>query len=179
MGPPWAGVGQCRGRSVRPWQPTTATTPQRVLLSLFSGHAAVWGVFRKAIGRWRLFKEIEPGHRFQARYHSHRRRREQGETSTWVRLFNLAGGPVLIVAGFAFLPTPGPSYIIIVLGVWMLSGEFLPLACLFDWVRVRLGKLAGWIKDHWSGLPAVVKIVAALACAAALGYGAYYLRFGS
>ena len=95
----------------------------------------MWGVFRKAIGRWRLFKEIEPGHRFQARYHSHRSRREQGQKSKWVRLFNLAGGPVLIVAGFAFLLTPGPSYIIIVLGMWMLSGEFLPLARY-----VRLGR---------------------------------------
>jgi hypothetical protein len=73
--------------------------------------------FRKAIARWRLFKEIEPGHRFQTRYNNHRRRRRQGETPKWVRLLNLLGGPVLIVAGFAFLLKPGPSYIIIVIGL--------------------------------------------------------------
>jgi hypothetical protein len=33
---------------------------------------ARWGVFKKAIEKWRLFKEIEPGHRFQTRYHNHR-----------------------------------------------------------------------------------------------------------
>jgi hypothetical protein len=117
----------------------------------------MWGVFRKAIERWRLFKEIESGHRFQTRYHSHRRRRERGEGWKYGRIFNLVGGPALIVAGFAFLP----------------------LARYLDWAGARLGKLGGWIKDRWSGLPAVVRILAPLVCAAALGYGAYYLLFGS
>jgi hypothetical protein len=31
--------------------------------------------------------------------------------------FNIVGGPALIVAGLAFIPTPGPSYIIIVIGM--------------------------------------------------------------
>jgi hypothetical protein len=101
----------------------------------------MWEVFTKAIGRWRLFKEIEPGHRFQTRYHSHRHRRDQGETSKWVSLLNLVGGPALIIAGFAFIPTPGPSYIIIVIGMWMLAGEWLPLARIFDWHEVRLRDL--------------------------------------
>jgi hypothetical protein len=68
--------------------------------------------------RWRLFRELEPGHRFQTRYHNHRERRERGETSRYGRLLNLVGGSALIVAGFAFLPTPGPSYIIIGVGLW-------------------------------------------------------------
>ena len=55
--------------------------------------------------------------------------------SKWVRHFNLVGGPVLIVVGFAFLPTPGPSYIIVI-GMWMLAGEFLPLARFFHWAGV-------------------------------------------
>jgi hypothetical protein len=135
-------------------------------------------LLKKAIGRWRLFKEIEPGHRFQTRYHNHRRRRDQGETSKWVSLLNLVSGPALIVAGFAFIPTPGPSYIIIVIGMWMLAGEFLPLARFFDRLEVRLRKLGGWIKDRWSRLPAVVKVLVVLTCVAALGYGVYYLLFG-
>jgi hypothetical protein len=138
---------------------------------------AVWGVFGKVIGRWRLLKEIEPGRRFQARYHKDRRRREQGKTSKWVILLNLIGGPALIVAGFLFLPTPGPSYIIIVLGMWMLAGEFLPLARFFDRVEVRVRKLGRWTKGRWSRLPAVVKVLMVLVCVAALGYGAYLLVF--
>jgi hypothetical protein len=138
----------------------------------------MWRVFTKAIGRWRLFKEIEPGHRFQTRYHSHRRRRDQGQTSKWVSLLNLVGGPALIVAGFAFIPTPGPSYIIIVIGMWMLAGEWLPLARIFDWLEVRLRDLGRLSKDRWSRAPASVKRLVVLACVAALGYVAYYLLFG-
>ena len=127
------------------------------------------------MGQWRLFKEIELGHRFQSRYHSHRRRRDQGETSKWVSLLNFIGGPALIVAGFAFIPTPGPSYIIVVIGLWMLAGEFLPLARFFDRVEVTLRRLGGWIKGRWSDVPAVVKVLVTLVCAAALGYGTYHL----
>ncbi len=60
----------------------------------------------------------------------------------------------------------------------MLSGEFLPLARFFDQLDVRLRRLGRWIKERWVGLPAVAKILAVLICAAALGYGAYYLIFG-
>jgi hypothetical protein len=135
-------------------------------------------VFKKAIERWRLSKAIEVGHRFQTRYHSHRRRREQGQTSKYGRLFNVVGGPALIVAGLAFIPTPGPSYIIIVIGMWMLAGEFLPFARFFDRLEVRLRKLGRWIKDCWRTLPTSVKVFVALVCAAALGYGLYYLVSG-
>jgi hypothetical protein len=127
--------------------------------------------------RWQLFKEIEPGHRFQVRYNNHRQRRERGEASRYGRIFNLAGGPVLILAGFAFLPTPGPSYIIIVIGSWMLAGEFLPLARFFDRLEVKLRKMGRWIKDLWVGSPAVAKVLGVLILVAALGYGAYYLNF--
>jgi Putative transmembrane protein (PGPGW) len=123
--------------------------------------------------RWRLFKEIEPGHRFQTRYNNHRQRRERGETSRYGRIFNLAGGSALIVAGFAFLPTPGPSYIIIVIGLWMLAGEFLPLARFFDRLEVRLRELGRWIKDSWNNSSTVIRalmILAILLCVVALGY---------
>jgi hypothetical protein len=132
---------------------------------------------KKGWHRWQLFREIEPGHRFQTRYNNHRQRRERGETSSYGKIFNLAGGPALIVAGFAFLPTPGPSYIIIVIGSWMLAGEFLPLARFFDRLDVRLRNLGLWIKDLWVGSPAVVKVLVVLIFVAALGYGAYYLIF--
>ena len=135
-------------------------------------------MLEKAIGRWRLFREIEPGHRFQTRYNNHRQRRERGETSRYGRIFNLAGGPMLIAAGFAFLPTPGPSYIIIVIGLWMLAGEFLLLARFFDRLEVRLRKLGRWIKDRCNTWPTSVKVLAALVCVAALGYGIYHLVSG-
>jgi hypothetical protein len=135
-------------------------------------------VLEKAIGRWRLFREIEPGHRFQTRYNEYRQRRERGETSRYGRIFNLAAGPALVVAGLAFIPTPGPSYIIIVIGMWMLAGEFLLLARFFDRLEVRLRKLGRWIKDRCNTLPTSVKVLAALVCVAALGYAIYRLVWG-
>ena len=131
----------------------------------------------KALERWRLFWSLEAGHRFQTRYHSHRRSRLQGETPKWVRLVYLVGGPALVVAGFAFIPTPGPSYIIIVIGLWMLAGELLFLARFFDRVEVRLRRLGGWIKSRWSHWPTAVKVLVVSTCVAALGYGAYSLLF--
>jgi hypothetical protein len=127
------------------------------------------GTIGKAFGKWRLFKELEPGHRFQSRYHSHRRRRDQGETSKWVSLLNLIGGPALIIAGFLFLPTPGPSYIIVVIGLWMVAGEFLPLARFLDRLDVRLRRLGRWTKGHWSRLPDVVRVLVVLSCVARWG----------
>ncbi len=130
-------------------------------------------MFKKVIERWRLFWTLEAGHRFQTRYHNHRRRRDQGETSKWVSLLNLLSGPALIVAGIAFIPTPGPSYIIIVIGMWMLAGEFLPLARFFDRVDVRLRELGRWIRSVWIKSSAVVRALITmtiLLCIAALGY---------
>jgi hypothetical protein len=54
-------------------------------------------MLKKAIERWRLSKAIEVGHRFQTRYHSHRRRREQGQTSN------------RIVANLQTLPSSGSA----------------------------------------------------------------------
>jgi hypothetical protein len=137
------------------------------------------GAIGRVVGKWRLFRKIELGHRFQTRYHSHRRRRDKGETSKWVSLLNFVGGPALIVSGFLFISTPGPSYIIIVIGLWMLAGEFLPLARFFDRVEVRLKEIGRWTTGRWSRLPTVVKILVVLGlCVGALGYGAYHLLFG-
>ena len=133
---------------------------------------------KKGWHRWRVFREVEPGHRFQTRYNNHRQRRQRGETSSYTRILNLVGGSALVVAGFAFVPTPGPSYMIIILGMWMLSGELLPLARFFDRLDVRLRRLGRWVKSSWAGLPAVAKILLVLTGVAALGYAAYYLFFG-
>jgi hypothetical protein len=137
------------------------------------------GLFRETLDRWRLFWSLDLGHRFQSRYNNHRRRRERGETSRYGRLFNLSVGPALIVAGFLFLPTPGPSYIIIVIGSWMVAGELLIVARFFDRTEVRFRRVGGWMKGRWSRWSAAAKVLVVSICVAALGYGAYFLFFGS
>jgi hypothetical protein len=128
---------------------------------------------KKGWHQWRLFREIEPGHRFQTRYSNHRKRRERGEAWKYGRVLNLAGELALIAAGFAFLPTPGPSYIIIMIGLWMLAGEFLPLARFFDRAEVRLRDLARHIKDFWTGSPTAARALIILAIAACIAATVY------
>jgi hypothetical protein len=143
---------------------------------------AVFQYIRRVIERakegwrhWRTFREIDAGHRYQARYHFHQHRRRKGLVWRYWRLFSFTCGPILIIAGFVFIPTPGPSYIIIAIGLWLLAGELLPLARLFDRVGVRLGRFGGWIRGVWRSSPAVVKVMVILAFAAILVYGAYTL----
>ncbi len=72
-----------------------------------------------------------------------------------------------------FLPTPGPSYIIIVLGLWMLAGEFLVLARFFDRAEASLRRLGRRAKAFWTGSPAAVRVSVVLAiviCVVALIY---------
>jgi hypothetical protein len=92
-----------------------------------------------------------------------------GETSKYRRLFNLVGGPALIVAGFLFIPPPGPSYIIIVIGSWMVVGELPIVARFFDRTEVRLRRVGRWIKGQWSRWSAAAKVLVVSICVAALG----------
>jgi ABC-type multidrug transport system fused ATPase/permease subunit len=127
---------------------------------------------------WRAFRKIDEGHRYQTRYHLHLRRRRKGLVWRYWRLFSLVCGPILIVAGFIFIPTPGPSYIIIAIGLWLLAGEFLLLARLFDRLGARLGRLGRWVKSLWRASSAALKVVVVLALVVLLSYGAYTLFAG-
>ena len=133
---------------------------------------------REGWRHWRTFREIDEGHRYQSRYHFHQRRRRKGLVWRYWQPFSLLCGPVLIIAGFIFIPTPGPSYIIIAIGLWLLAGEFLLLARVFDRVGVRLGRFWRWIKGLWRGSPAAVKATILFAFATVLVYGVYSLFAG-
>ncbi len=124
---------------------------------------------------WRTFREIDAGHRYQSRYHFHQRRTRKGLVWRYWRPMSLFCGPVLIMAGFVFIPTPGPSYIIIAIGLWLLAGEFLGLARLFDKVGLKLGRFGRWIKGLWRSSPAAVRVLIVLASATLLVYGAFTL----
>ena len=133
---------------------------------------------REGWRHWRAFRKIDEGHRYQTRYHLHQRRRSKGLVWRYWRPFSLICGPILIVAGFVFIPTPGPSYIIIAIGLWLLAGEFLLLARLFDRLGARLGRLGRWVKSVWRVSPAAWKVVVVLALVVLLSYGAYTLFAG-
>jgi Putative transmembrane protein (PGPGW) len=136
------------------------------------------GWIGKALHRWRLLWTLDAGHRFQTRYHTCWFRRECGEAFRYGRTVNLSVGPLLVVAGFLFLPTPGPSFIIVVIGLWMVAGELLVMARLFDRMEVRLRKVARWVKEKvWARSPNAVKVSVVLGAAGAVLYGIYRLSF--
>ena len=146
---------------------------------------ALWEYIKRAIQKtkegwrhWRTFREIDAGHRYQARYHLHQRRTRKGLVSRYWRPMSLLCGPVLIAAGFVFIPTPGPSYIIIAIGLWLLAGEFLLLARVFDKVGARLGRLWAPIGDLWRSSHVTVKAMIVLALATLLVYAIYSLFAG-
>ncbi len=139
----------------------------------------VQGWIGKALQRWRLLWSLDAGHRFQTRYHSCRLRRQCGEAYRYGRFFNLTFVPLLVVMGFVFLPTPGPSFIIMVMGLWMVAGELLVMARLFDRVEVRLRKAARWAKGTWACTPMAARALVLLRAAAALLHAAHRLFFGS
>ena len=133
---------------------------------------------KEAWRHWRTFKEIDAGHRYQARYHLHQRRTRKGLVSRYWRPMSLLCGPVLIIAGFVFLLTPGPSYIIIAIGLWLLGGEFLVLARVFDKVGVQLGKFWQGFKGLWQGAHVVVRVMIVCALAILLVHTVYSLFAG-
>jgi hypothetical protein len=136
------------------------------------------GAFEKMKGarrRWLSFIGIEPGHRFQARYYQRRRLRERGEVPEHGRVLNLAAGFSLLITGFLL------AWIAVAAGLWLIAGEFLPLARLFDRAEVSLRKLFRLLEHLWTNASPAARllvVIATLACIAALAYAAYYLFFG-
>lgn len=136
----------------------------------------------RAVGKlrenWRLFKESEPGRRFQDRYY--RRQREGNGGLNPRKVLNIAIGGLLILAGAFMVLAPGPGWVTFFVGFWMIGGESRPAARFLDRIEVALRKLARWARDAWTRSPVAVKVLICaliLLCAAAVGYGIYYFLF--
>lgn len=121
---------------------------------------------------WRCFKESKPGHRFQDHYHDHQRS-SSGRYRLEVILC-IFGGFLIVVGGIIAVPGPGPGWLIILLGLWMVAGELLFFARYMDRVEVKLRRLARRVVGIWTISPALVKVLIKLTiliCVAVLGYG--------
>ncbi len=136
-------------------------------------------MIERARENWRRFKESKPGHRFQDRYH-HRQQGSSGRFNPRA-IFGIVGGILVVLGGVIAVPGPGPGWLIIFLGLGMLSGESKLVARFMDWGEMRLRGLAWRAVNFWANSSAAVKlliILLVLVCVAASGYGAYYLFFG-
>jgi hypothetical protein len=121
----------------------------------------------------RRFKESKPGRRFQDHYRDHQRS-NSGRHRLQVRIFYVFGGSLIVVGGIIAVPGPGPGWLIILLGSWMLAGESLFFARFIDRVEVNLRRLARRVVDICTTSSALVKgltTLTILVCVAGLGYG--------
>lgn len=120
----------------------------------------------------RRFKESKPGLRFEDHYHDHQRN-SSGRYRLQVILC-IFGGFLIVVGGVIAVPGPGPGWLIVLLGLWTLTGELLFFARFMDRVEVKLRRLARRVVGIWTLSYALVKVLITLTilvCVTGLGYG--------
>lgn len=136
-------------------------------------------MLQKIKNNWQQLTHSQPGRRFQQRYERRHRNADKGPNVGM--LLNVGAGLAIVAAGLFFLPAPGPGSLIIIVGLGLIGGEFLPLARLLDRAEVKARELAKWGKQRWARLAVPAKIVlvlAALACAVPLAIAVFNLLFG-
>jgi hypothetical protein len=119
---------------------------------------------------WEELSESKPGHRFQERY---RRRQQDEQGHILKRVILIVLGTVIALGSLFLAPLPGPGFATVFLGLAILAGELLTLACLFDRGEVGLRRVGRWIKSLWVGSPKAARNLIVLAipsCMAALAY---------
>jgi len=135
-------------------------------------------MIEKLKNEWQQFKHDEPGKRFQNSYH--RRQEESQGRLSGMKLFNILGGLVIVVAGLALVPLPGPGSAIIIVGLGMLGSEFLPVARFLDATEFKVRAAVQESKAFWAkssgGVKAIISLIA-LSCLAGAGYGIYDFFF--
>lgn len=90
-----------------------------------------------------LLKTAEPGKRFEAYFEqSH----EPGG-SHFLRIFTLASGVLIVLAGLVLMPAPGPGLLVVAAGLALMAGESRWLARRLDRVEMKLREW--W--QHWRG----------------------------
>ena len=67
------------------------------------------------------------------------------------------GGFLIVVGGIIAIPGPGPGWLIILLGLWVLAGELFFLDHFIDSVEVKLGRLARCAVGIWTVSSALMK----------------------
>lgn len=127
---------------------------------------------------WQSFTGSKPGRRFRDRY----RHRQQSDPRrfSFRKVFNVVVGLAIAVVSLFFGWAPGPGTVTFFLGVWMIAGEFRPLAGLLDWGEVRARILARPIGHVWrsSTVGKVLIVAVSMTTTVTLAYVAYRLFFG-
>jgi hypothetical protein len=104
---------------------------------------------------WQRIKRGEPGRRFRDCYESER---HHGASRTVL----CAAGIALILIGLFLVPAPVlPGWVVVMLGLALLSAAWRPLARLLDWTEPRLRFVLASGKSCWQRASKAVRIVVA------------------
>lgn len=125
---------------------------------------------------WHNFRRPRPGARFRVHY----REQAHARSSPLRRYAGAGSGAVLMLAGIALLPAPGPGTLVMIAGAVLLARGSWRAARTFDRVDLGVHRLRrlGVAKWHAGSVPVrSVLVLGGLVGAAAAGLGAYRLLF--
>jgi hypothetical protein len=89
---------------------------------------------------WRELKQGRPGRRFRERYERVRAGTGRSALRKWGLI---AGGALIVLAGVAMLPLPGPGLPVIAAGTVLIAEESHTAASALDWLESKARNLAG------------------------------------
>ncbi len=130
-----------------------------------------------SIKEWRWFlKQSAPGCRFRDRY---RRRQQTGRNrSMFRRTLYIAFGVAVAIGSLILAPLPGPGWGTFFVGLGIVAGEVLHVACLLDRGEVKLRGALQRAKAVWDNSAPAVRALIALTislCVVASVCGALHL----
>src|SRR5689334_24935477 len=97
--------------------------------------------------RWRAFKRLEPGKRFQTQYREHRES-EAGRSPVRRVLYALAG-VVAFVVGVVLVFVPGPAVLFFLIAGGLFAVQSLWVARALDWSELRARAAVKAIRNVW------------------------------
>ncbi len=104
---------------------------------------------------FRQFLDDPPGRRFAELYA--RRRKVSGGRVNFLKVFHIAFGVLLILAGILFLAIPGPGITMTVIGCVLLGGESRIMAGVLDRAELFLRRVWPPLHAAWKRLPGPVR----------------------
>jgi uncharacterized protein (TIGR02611 family) len=96
---------------------------------------------------WQSLKKGSPGKRFQDRYA--RRKKNRQDRSAVLRIAKMVLGIAIILVGLVLVPAPGPGWVVVFLGLALISNEIHWVAVVLDWAEVKLRAAFGWVRSRF------------------------------
>jgi uncharacterized protein (TIGR02611 family) len=119
--------------------------------------------------QWRELRKSMPGRRFQELHE----RRQASRQSPFRQRLGLGIGCLVVIAGIAMVPLPGPGWPIVLVGAGLLARESSRAARALDWVEVRFRGLLSWGVCRWQRASFGLRCIVVVIVLAVLGTGAW------